>query len=562
MDYLFASSVQHTTPGADKIRLVVSYDIACQWSTNLWSRMSRYERQWDYDARTITFLIPKFHLPAHQESCQTKYSFNYIKGVGRTDGEGVERGWAAVKGFSGSTKEMGPGSRRDVLDDAFGDYNWRKVTHLARTLLDRMKSAVIESAEQTVIFEELTAVTDRVRVVEWKQQVEAWEEGADFNPFVATRHPVTLAAVRRQLAEEESEGIENGSLVPLHDKVSPSALIMAGLELEDVQRRLRTDAAELNAHSPDDQRAHLIRRRNNLQLRIDAWREIQLLYMPGVATLRNQAAEASVAPVLAENAVLYLPSDVHKHPHVPQVPSLLDIERRMRLAQANDSLEQMRRHLRARTKLFNIKDRDVRGQRYNTRSRTYIDTIQAKIDADAERYRRAHAALLTIDPEDTGLWQKALRFLNRSDIRAMHQGLDDETEGRKTLSWIWRTSGTLGRDDDEDDQEAVRIEWCKARARAMRWDEECDLLEEEMRRVRAFFKWHVDWWMDQVREDWDAAVGCTAEHAEGRRAYAHRQADLRRALLDYCTHAWRNIPEYLQLCRNRPDISGIINPQS
>lgn len=47
--------------------------------------------------------------------------------MGRTDGEAPERGWAAMNGLATSTKEMGPGSRRDTLDDHFGDYNWRKV---------------------------------------------------------------------------------------------------------------------------------------------------------------------------------------------------------------------------------------------------------------------------------------------------------------------------------------------------------------------------------------------------------------------------------------------------
>ena len=33
---------------------------------------------------------------------------------------------------------------------------------------------------------------------------------------------------------------------------------------------------------------------------------------------------------------------------------------------------------------------------------------------------------------------------------------------------------------------ALRVKWCKARARASRWSEECKLIEEEMCRVIAF----------------------------------------------------------------------------
>ncbi|KAH9906094.1 uncharacterized protein B0H18DRAFT_1132035 [Fomitopsis serialis] len=264
MDYLFASSLRkHSTT-----RVVVSYDIACQWSVNLWSRMMQYEFEWNFEQQTITFLIPKFHLPAHQESCHTKYSYNFIKHVGRTDGEAVERGWAAVNGFSGSTKEMGPGSRRDVLDDVFGDYNWRKVIQLPKTLLIRVKNAVDERSKHVAEFQDLTQVMNSVHVAEWTQQVEAWENGADYNPFVGTRHPVTLASIRRTLAEEESTAINNGTFTMLHDTVSPSVLIIAGLEIEDLQRRLRKDAASIGNSGTDSQHADIVRRRNNLQLRI------------------------------------------------------------------------------------------------------------------------------------------------------------------------------------------------------------------------------------------------------------------------------------------------------
>jgi hypothetical protein len=48
------------------------------------------------------------------------------KNVGRMDGEAPERGWLNINPVALSTKEMGPGSRRDTLDDHFGDWNWKK----------------------------------------------------------------------------------------------------------------------------------------------------------------------------------------------------------------------------------------------------------------------------------------------------------------------------------------------------------------------------------------------------------------------------------------------------
>ena len=125
MDYLFFSSLKHS----DVMEIVVSYDIACQWSKNLWNQMSSYPH-WmhvDHDGgKQFHFLIPKFHLPAHVMACQTIFSFNYNRNVGRTDGEAPERGWSHINPIATSTREMGPGSRRDTLDDHFGAWNWKK----------------------------------------------------------------------------------------------------------------------------------------------------------------------------------------------------------------------------------------------------------------------------------------------------------------------------------------------------------------------------------------------------------------------------------------------------
>ena len=124
MDYLFFSAVKDTP-----LKVVnISYNIACQWHRNLWDRMETLpaDMHLHHEEKEVTFFVPKFHLPAHIAECQWKFSFNFIKGVGRTDGEAPERGWANLNTIASSTKEMGPGHRRDTLDDIIGDSNWKK----------------------------------------------------------------------------------------------------------------------------------------------------------------------------------------------------------------------------------------------------------------------------------------------------------------------------------------------------------------------------------------------------------------------------------------------------
>lgn len=117
------------------LALFITYDIMCQWFKNLFTRIQqlppRLRLSIPHDG--IDTAIPKFHLPAHSEKDQIIYSLNFKEGVGQTDGEGIERNWSKLNGAASSTKQMGPGSRHDTLDDFCGHMNWRKIVDLGES---------------------------------------------------------------------------------------------------------------------------------------------------------------------------------------------------------------------------------------------------------------------------------------------------------------------------------------------------------------------------------------------------------------------------------------------
>ncbi|KAJ7785318.1 hypothetical protein DFH07DRAFT_726096, partial [Mycena maculata] len=89
---------------------------------------------------------------------------------------------------------------------------------------------------------------------------------------------------------------------------------------------------------------------------------------------------------------------------------------------------------------------------------------------------------------------------------------------------------------------AVRIEWAKTRARAMRWKEEVDLLEEEMRRTHAFHVWWAGWWRDRV-----GLRGLEeGPQLEGDTAYALRQMAVQTTLAEQCAKEWRHLPDLIR----------------
>lgn len=253
MDYFFLSSLRQAAP----TRLIVSYDIACQWSKRLGERCALYGTGAValLSQHQIQYLVPKFHLPAHIPYCQAHYSFNFTPHVGRTDGEAPERGWSAINSVANSTKQMGPGSRRDTLDDHFGDYNWRKIASIATFLSRKVTDAIKEREIHVADFKEFNSAFRSADTKQWLDSVLKWErDRTKPNPFETTQ-PCTLnshsytcskstdtidlvaiseAKVRLQLAEEEKKAQELGQK-SLHEEVPGSLLIWQGLDIEEQQ---------------------------------------------------------------------------------------------------------------------------------------------------------------------------------------------------------------------------------------------------------------------------------------------------------------------------------------
>jgi Kyakuja-Dileera-Zisupton transposase len=128
MDYILMSAVL----AAGILTLIASYDIACQWIKNLWIRMEQLPERLrlQIPPSNVIAKIPKFHFDSHGKKNHAQYSFAYTRGVGRTDGEGIERQWSGMKGGATQTIKMGPGVRRNTLDDFCGFSNWRKMIGL------------------------------------------------------------------------------------------------------------------------------------------------------------------------------------------------------------------------------------------------------------------------------------------------------------------------------------------------------------------------------------------------------------------------------------------------
>ncbi|KAJ7769741.1 hypothetical protein B0H14DRAFT_3509403 [Mycena olivaceomarginata] len=579
MDYIFFTSLV----GIFIWRMFVSYDIACQWYKNLSERMRIFDPdvQFKQDEKHVVFLVPKFHLPAHIEQCNIDFSFNLTPGVGRTDGEAPERGWADANRLSNSTRVSGPGARRDTLDAHFQYSNWKKIVKLGAVLLDKLQKAVPLMLDTREAWVDVEASFPPIVIQTWTAMAVAWEaDNARPNPFASEVKRDDLRAVRLKLAEVAAADVDHERV---RGDMHETEMLSMALKLEVSQRALATHMAQIGLHETADQGRRRIERETKLRRKIDAWIAVQELFMPDVAILRARdeaerkrvGATQPVPGLKAQDMKLWLPSAVGTRVHCDH--TLREYEFQLRHGQAVLALDTIRNELLLlRTHEYQYRNR-MHGVKAKLRSRTRTDDIQSRINSAAEEYRVARAALVNLSAvlKRKG-WEQYLKPLKEQDVRGRPSAVfgDDERRGKnkgrkktkkarldlegaagaetptepKQMSWIWLSEGTTGTAEDVVESEPLRIEWAKTRAKAMRYAEEVDLLEEEMRRVLQFMDWRADWWM--------ALVGLRAGKQdealrEGHEAYAVRQAGYMRGIRDRFAAQWKDTAKFIADARER-----------
>jgi hypothetical protein len=250
-------------------------------------------------------------------------------------------------------------------------------------------------------------------------------------------------------------------------------------------------------------------------------------------------------PEEAEKVPLYLPSSLPPHIRTQaELHDTCDKERRLREAQADDSLAHIRRLRRVIQGMWQFKKFSISGtgNRPNTRMLATYHSLANNVQKHAHIYRSAYAALQILDPG--GMWSHRLRPLLDRDISGPGKDPDDPTQNsRYEPSWIWMVVQNPSSEFEvveEDFNDSMRVEWAKVKARAARWNEEFLIVQEEIRRVLVFFSWKSSWWVDQAARriiDDDPAL------VDGIHAYAYKQAAIQSGMRDRCASHWLPVLE-------------------
>ncbi|KAJ7310883.1 hypothetical protein DFH08DRAFT_974040 [Mycena albidolilacea] len=369
---------------------------------------------------SVGFLVPKFHLPAHIESCNLLFSFTLTLFVGRMDGEAPERGWADANRLANSTSVSGPGAQRDTLEVHFStgtgrrSCDWVQVPPflcmtlcrqtLGTTLQDRLQKnlpLVLESQEAWVDIEASFSAS----VIEtWMAMVCAWEADAEKpNLFASTVHYDDLTQVRLRMAKIAVDDVDH---LWVRGDMHETEMLSVGLQLEESQRALATVFKNVGQHETPMQGRARIERETKLCCKIDGWIAVQQLCIPGGSTAATM--------IRAQDIKLWLPSAIGMP--VQHDRSWLEYEYEPHKGQALLALNEIRSRLISR--MWEYKHRGkVTGLREKTRSGTRVAHIQAEVDCAADKYRTARAALVALGPRLQHRDYAHLQVLNAADAR-------------------------------------------------------------------------------------------------------------------------------------------------
>jgi len=330
-----------------------------------------------------------------------------------------------------------------------------------------------------------------------------------------------------------------------------------------------------------EQKKEIADRKLVLRDKLNAWLPLRLVYLPGLHQfLKDDRLEIPPGSIDSSTEVdevlLYLPSSIPTaFRRAVCTDGLSNMEEHLRLAQCNDSLQGVKHTLRIRTRMIQWKNKNIRGQRDGVRSRTVIDRIHGKARKAVAKYRVARSALYAL--RGGGAWEEQLRELEDGDVRSYSDiqavqiapgrrgtveedaeprmeltnntdDMDISLEGRTrtqregtgrtrmVTSWIWQVGKTNIDDTTDSNDDILRSEWCKSRARARRGTEQVEKTREEMRRTLEFLKWKGAGWSDREHARVDVKNKALLE---GLHAYAAKQALIQDSLRTAFRELWR-----------------------
>ncbi|KAG2007445.1 hypothetical protein CC2G_015139 [Coprinopsis cinerea AmutBmut pab1-1] len=366
-------------------RLILLYDINCQYSRNLKKRFDAGPYLSLPSDLVLTFGIGQFHVHGHQEKCYARYSPMFIKGIGYTSGEILEALWSVLNEASRPTQTMSLAHRTEVLDAFIADSNWKKMLNLMVSIPAMFARSVREIARAREAFELLDQTASSSQRAIWQHALDKAlsKRVHDVAEMDILNVSLNKPKVQHKLmVEEQNQNIGVGvtSWLTTGFKIQESQLQLKAFRRSLPRQSLRTDAQELE----------LVKKRETLHSEISSfWTSTQILFPdvnldqyrylnPPESAADIDGEDQDSEPILLdygdnpfteapdpEDVDIPLPSSFDRLPTLMRSAGRKEIK--LRVAQANDALEAIRTEIGHKSYLFRSNIRLADGKKQKTR---------------------------------------------------------------------------------------------------------------------------------------------------------------------------------------------------
>ncbi|KAJ7294043.1 hypothetical protein C8J57DRAFT_1491395 [Mycena rebaudengoi] len=482
------SVVMAALAGLTFMMLTISYDIACQWKKGLRNQSALLlpDIQLNLNKVDVQCGLPVWHATSHQADCTNKNSLSFLVGVGKSDGEGVERMWADLNPAAFHTKQMGYGNRIDTLEDKINSHNFLKNLRQGDALQRKLIVTIAELACQSEAFKRMSSTVLKELKEQWQEKIDAFiQDHSSPNPYILPTGP-TEAETQMVLKKDEEEEARKGERCCMGPKLC-------------------------------------------------TFHNLQEIYTPGATrevTAAKAARDMDEAAPRAEHVKLWLPSE-------------LTMERRASGCQ--HGVATMELHLwEAQCCVVGCMQNTILSASAMGTSLAKVRSMKVRSLIDQIR-TCAHFRELTMEhlmldgdvAESDETARKKLTAAGAGKKGRVPRHLKGSS--KKLASWIWtvgmenaRPGGEalLEEEQDAQDEEAlhasIQVEWSHVKARRVRWEEEVLLLREEMCRVLLYLEWEAAQWEVRAGVEWEEL---SAEGRSGLTAYTLQQVDMYRELV-------------------------------
>ena len=173
------------------------------------------------------------------------------------------------------------------------------------------------------------------------------------------------------------------------------------------------------------------------------------------------------------------------------VEGLPQLKSQLHYAQAVNTLQdicRLRRLIKALA--TKIQSHIASTQKTVTKTHSLFDKVMGKQVQAVSAYHTLWKAIAKLAPgEEFGKWKEGLKELKDSDIRGPGCKEYKVSDSCFIQSWIWTSAArTSTFTSDHDLNPVLRVEWCKAQARASQHEEEVELMVEEMQQTLVLFE--------------------------------------------------------------------------